>query len=319
MSRWLLLLALSITVLPLTVFAQEYPARPVRLLVGFPPGGAMDTIVRVLAPRLSDSLGQPFIVENRAGAGGALAADTLVRAPADGYVLLLAESGTLIVPALNSKVTYDPVKQFAAVAGVCTLPLALVTSNAFPIGTVPELIETLKAHPNAHSYASPGVGTLQHLAFELFMHSTGTRAVHVPYKGAGAMMPDLMSGQVHIGIVSAPVAVAQSRAGKIRALAVTSPQRLPIAPDIPALAETVPGFEAAPNVFVVAPAGTPPYTVARLSTAIRAALRSRPVVDVFLKQGASATPAEPAELAARIAAETRGWAAVVKDAGIKPE
>jgi tripartite-type tricarboxylate transporter receptor subunit TctC len=314
-KRLLLLLLAA----PLTAFSQDYPARPVRLLVGFPPGGAMDTIARVLAPRLADSLGQPFVVENRAGAGGALAADALVRAAPDGYVLLLAESGTLIVPALNTKVTYDPVKQFAAVAGVCSLPLALVTSNAFPIDNARELIETLKAQPNVHSYASPGVGTLQHLAFELFMHATGVRAVHVPYKGAAAMMPDLMSGQVHIGVISAPVALAQSRAGKIRTIAVTSAERLPIAPNIPALAETVPGFAAAPNVFVVAPAGTPPYTVARLSTAVRSALRSVPVADVFLKQGASAMPAEPAELAARIAAETRSWAAVVKDAGIKPE
>ena len=134
-----------------------------------------------------------------------------------------------------------------------------------------------------------------------------------------AMLPDLMSGQVHIGVISAPVAIAQSRVGKIRVLAVTSPERLPIAPDIPALAETVPGFAAAPNVFVVAPAGTPPFTIAKLSTAIRASLRSAAVSDVFLKQGASATPVDPVELTARIAAETRGWAAVVRDAGIKPE
>jgi tripartite-type tricarboxylate transporter receptor subunit TctC len=267
-------------VLPLLGFSQDYPVRPVRLLVGFPPGGAMDTIARVIAPRLQESLGQPFVVENRAGAGGALAADTLVRASPDGYVLLLAESGTLIVPALNPKVTYDPVKQFAAVGGVCTLPLALVTSVQFPVGSTQDLIDALKSYAGRHAYASPGIGTLQHLAFELFMRQAGVNAVHVPYKGAAAMMPDLMSGQVHIGVISAPVAVAQAKAGKIRVLAVTSPQRL-----------------------ATAPAGTPPLTIARLSTAVRAAVGSRAVGEAFARQGA----------------ETRRWAAVIKDAGIKPE
>jgi tripartite-type tricarboxylate transporter receptor subunit TctC len=302
-----------------SVFSQDYPNRPVRLLVGFPPGGAMDGVARTIAPKLQDALGQPFIVENRAGAAGALAADGLVRAAPDGYTLLLGESGTLIVPALNPKAAYDPVKQFAAVGGVCSLPLALVTSVAFPVKSAQDLIDTLKAHPNHHSYASPGVGTLQHLAFELFMRQAAVQAVHVPYKGASAMMPDLMSGQVHIGVISATVAVAQAKAGKIRALAVTSAQRLPGAPDIPALAETVPGFEAAPNVFVVAPAGTPPLIVAKLSTAVRAAVSSPMVGEAFAKQGATPMPSEPAELAARIGAETRRWAAVVKDAGIKAE
>jgi tripartite-type tricarboxylate transporter receptor subunit TctC len=299
--------------------AQDYPARPVRLLVGFPPGGAMDTVARVIAPKLQEALGQAFVVENRAGAGGALAADGLVRAAPDGYVLLLAESGALIVPALNPKAAYDPVKQFAAVGGVCSLPLALVTSVAFPVKSAQELIDTLKAHPNHHSYASPGVGTLQHLAFELFLRQAGVQAVHVPYKGASAMMPDLMSGQVHIGVISATVAVAQAKAGKIRVLAVTSAQRLPTAPEVPALAETLAGFEAAPNVFVVAPAGTPPLTIARLSTAVRAAVSSPAVGEAFAKQGATPMAAEPAELAARISAETRRWSAVVKAAGIKAE
>ena len=299
--------------------AQDYPLRPVRLLVGFPPGGAMDTVARVIAPRLQDSLGQPFIVENRAGAGGALAADALVRAAPDGYVLLLAESGTLIVPSLNPKANYDPVKQFAAVGGVCTLPLALVTSMQFPVANTQDLIDALKSYAGRHAYASPGIGTLQHLAFELFMRQAGVNAVHVPYKGASAMMPDLMSGQVHIGVISAPVAIAQSKAGRIRLLAVTSAERMPSAPEVPTLAETLPGFEAAPNVFIVAPAGTPPLTIAKLSTAVRSAVGSQLTHEMFVKQGATPTPGTPAELTARISAETRRWAAVVKEAGIKAE
>ena len=300
----------------LGVSAQDYPNRPVRLLVGFAPGGGMDTIARIIAPKLADSLGQPFLVENRTGAGGALAADALVRAAPDGYVLLLAESGTLIVPAMNPKAAYDPVKQFAAVGGVCALPLALVSSTSFPAANVQELIGLLKASPGKYSYASPGVGTLQHLAFELFMRSAGVTAVHVPYKGATAMMPDLMSGQVPIGVVSALAGVSQARGGKIRALAVTSAQRLPNAPEIPALAETIAGFEAAPNVFLVAPAG---FSSEKLSNAVRAAVTSPDVQESFSKQGATPMPAQPAELAARIAAETRRWSAVVKDAGIKAE
>ena len=314
MKRALLFLALA---LPLATLAQDYPNRPVRLLVGFAPGGGMDTIARIIAPKLADSLGQPFLVENRTGAGGALAADALVRAAPDGYVLLLAESGTLIVPAINPKAAYDPVKQFAAVGGVCSLPLALVSSTSFPAANVQELISLLKASPGKYSYASPGVGTLQHLAFELFLRSAGgLQAVHVPYKGASAMMPDLMSGQVPIGAISALAAVSQAKSGKIRALAVTSAQRLPNAPEIPALAETIPGFEAAPNVFVVAPAG---FANERLSNAVRLAVMSPDVQESFAKQGATPMPAQPAELAARIAAETRRWAAVVKDAGIKAE
>jgi tripartite-type tricarboxylate transporter receptor subunit TctC len=300
----------------LGVSAQDYPNRPVRLLVGFAPGGGMDTIARIIAPKLADSLGQPFLVENRTGAGGALAADALVRAAPDGYVLLLAESGTLIVPAMNPEAAYDPVKQFAAVGGVCALPLALVSSTSFPAGNVQELISLLKASPGKYSYASPGVGTLQHLAFELFMRAAGVQAVHVPYKGATAMMPDLMSGQVPIGVVSALAGVSQARGGKIRALAVTSAQRLPNAPEIPALAETIAGFEAAPNVFLVAPAG---FSSDKLSNAVRAAVTSPDVQESFSKQGATPMPAQPGELAARITAETRRWSAVVKDTGIKAE
>jgi tripartite-type tricarboxylate transporter receptor subunit TctC len=300
-----------------TAVPQDYPSRPVRMLVGFPPGGAMDAVARVLSPKLGESLGRQFVVENRAGAAGAIAADALVRSAADGYTLLLAESGTLIVPSMNPKVAYDPVRQFAPVAGACSLPLAFVVSPGFPASSIPELIAELKASPGKHSYASPGIGTLQHLAFELFKRSAGVDAVHVPYKGASAMLPDLMSGQVQIGVISATVAMAQGRAGKIRVLAVTSPQRLPGAAEVPALAETLRGFSASPNVFVVAPAGTPGAVIQRLSAAIRAALASGDVQENFSKQGATATASTPEELAAQIAEEVKRWAAVVKDAGIR--
>lgn len=312
-----LLLALAIALFACTVLAQDYPVRPVRILVGYAPGGGMDTIARALAPRLSEALGQQFVIENRPGASGGVAAESLARSPADGYVLMLAESGTLALPAVNPRVTLDPVSQFAAVGGVCTLPMAFVVSADFPAGSTKELIAVLKASPAKYSYASPGVGSLQHLAFELFKRSTQVEALHIPYKGATAMMPDIISGQVPIGVVSALAAMGPTRAGRLRTLAVTSPQRLPSAPDWPTVAETLPGFSAAPNVFLVAPAGTPAAVIQRLSEATRSAVTSRDLEENFARQGATPTPSTPAELRAQIAEEVRRWAAVVRDSGIK--
>jgi tripartite-type tricarboxylate transporter receptor subunit TctC len=304
---------------PLGVLAQDYPTRAVRLLVGYPPGGGMDAIGRVLAPKLTEALGQQFVVENRPGASGGVAAEALAGANPDGHVLMLAESGTLALPSVNPKVTFDPARQFAPVGGVCMLPMAFVVNAAFPAASTRELIAVLKASPGKYSYASPGVGTLQHLAFALFQRQAGVDAVHVPYKGAAAMMPDLISGQVPIGVISAIAAAGPTRAGRIRSLAVTSPQRLASAPDVPAMAETLPGFSAAPNVFVVAPAGASYNIVLKLNAAIRGALASREVEENFAKQGATPTPSTPDELRAQILDEVRRWAAVVKDAGIKVE
>ncbi len=314
MTRLLLLL-----LFPLGVFAQDYPTRAVRLLVGYPPGGGMDAIGRVLAPKLAEALGQQFVVENRPGASGGVAAEALAGANPDGHVLMLAESGTLALPSVNPKVTFDPARQFAPVGGVCMLPMAFVVNAAFPAASTRELIAVLKASPGKYSYASPGVGTLQHLAFALFQRQAGVDAVHVPYKGAAAMMPDLISGQVPIGVISAIAAAGPTRAGRIRSLAVTSPQRLTSAPDVPAMAETLPGFSAAPNVFVVAPAGVSQPVISKLNAAIRGALASREVEESFAKQGATPTPGTPEELRAQIAEEVKRWAAVVKDAGIKIE
>lgn len=301
------------------IFSQEYPTRAVRILVGYPAGGGMDTIARVLAPKLTEALGQQFVVENRPGASGAVAAEALAAAQADGHVLMLAESGTLALPAVNPKVSIDPQKQFAPVGGVCTLPLALVVSPWFPAQSVQELISVLRASPGKHAYASPGVGSLQHLAFELFKRAAGVDALHVPYKGAAAMLPDIFSGQVPIGVVSALAALGPSRAGRIRTLAVTSPQRMPGAPEWPAMAETLPGFSAAPSVFLVAPAGTTAAVIQKLSNATRSALASHEVEASFARHGAVPTPSSPAELARAIAEEMKRWAAVVKEAGIKVE
>lgn len=307
----------ALCVFSLNALSQEYPNRPVRMLVGYAPGGGMDTIARVLAPKLSETLGQQFVIENRPGASGGVAAETLAGSPPDGYVLMVAESGTLALPAVNPKVSFDPVKQFAPVGGICMLPMAFVVNPAFPANNTRELIAALKADPGKYAYASPGVGSLQHLAFELFKRAAGVNAVHVPYKGASAMMPDIMNGQVPIGVVSALAALGPSKAGRIRSLAVTSPQRLPSAPEWPTMAETLPGFNAAPNVFLVAPAGTPASVVLKLSAATRSAVLSRDMEANFAKQGATPTPADPQQLGVQIAEEVKRWALVVKDAGIR--
>jgi tripartite-type tricarboxylate transporter receptor subunit TctC len=314
--RRILLLAVA---LPLVAFAQDYPNRPVRMLVGYPAGGGMDAIARVVAAKLSESLGQPLVVENRPGASGGVAAEALAASPSDGYVVMLAESGTLALPAVNPKVTFDPVRQFAPVGGVCMLPMAFVVNPAFPARTAQELVSVLKGNPGKYAYASPGVGTMQHLAFESFRRQAGVEALHVPYKGASAMMPDIMSGQVPIGVISAAAALGPTRAGKIRTLAVTSPERLPTAPDWPALAETLPGFNAAPNVFLVGPPGIAAPAVSRLSAALGQALAARDVQENFARQGATPTPSSPDALRAQIAEETKRWATVVKEAGIKAE
>jgi tripartite-type tricarboxylate transporter receptor subunit TctC len=313
------LLALLLLAASLSVHSQEYPSRPVRLLVGYAPGGGMDTISRVVAPRLSEALGQQFVVENRPGASGGVAAEALAGSQPDGYVMMVAESGTLALPAVNPSVRFDPVRQFAPVGGICMLPMAFVVSPDFPAKSTQELVGVLKANPGKYSYASPGVGSLQHLAFELFKRQAGVQAQHIPYKGATTMMPDIMSGQVPIGVISSLAAMGPTRSGRIRTLAVTSPQRLPSAPEWPTLAETLPGFSAAPNVFLVAPRGTPAAVVARVSEQLKKILSLRDVEESLAKQGATTTPSTSAELGAQIAEETRRWAAVVKDAGIKVE
>jgi tripartite-type tricarboxylate transporter receptor subunit TctC len=289
------------------------------MLVGYPAGGGMDTIARILAPKLTEALGQPFVVENRPGASGAVAAEALVSSAPDGYVLMLAESGTLALPAVNAKVTLDPVRQFAPIGGVCILPMAFVVSPAFPAQNTRELIAALKANPGKYGYASPGVGTMQHLAFEAFKRSAGVDALHIPYKGANAMMPDIMSGEVPIAVISTIAAMGPARSGKIRAIAVTSPQRVPSIPEWPTMAETLPGFSAAPRVFIVAPQGTPAPVAQKLAGSIRAAVISKDVEENFAKQGASPAPGSPAELGAQIAEEVKRWATVVRDAGIKLE
>jgi tripartite-type tricarboxylate transporter receptor subunit TctC len=298
--------------------SQAYPAKPIRMLVGYSAGGGADALARLVAGKMSESLGQQVFVENRPGAGATIAASAAASAAPDGYTLFFADSALLIAPGIYQKLGFDPVKSFAPVSGACTTPLVVVVNPSLQAQTIAELIALLKAEPGRQSYGSPGIGTVHHLAMETFKRQAGVSMAHIPYKGAAAIVPDLISGQIQIGIISAPPALAQAKAGRLRPLALTSPIKVAGA-DWPALADTLPGFDASPRLFILAPAGTPEGVVSRLNGVLKAGLESKELLDAFTAQGAAADWTTPRELGARMAEEARRWAQIAKDAGIKAE
>jgi tripartite-type tricarboxylate transporter receptor subunit TctC len=299
-------------------FAQTYPAKPVRMVVGYSAGGGADALARLVAARMSDGLGQQVFVDNRPGAGATIAASAVASAAPDGYTLFFADTALLIAPSIYQKLGFDPVKSFAPVSGACTTPLVVVVNPGLKANNIAELIALLKAEPGRQSYGSPGIGTVHHLAMETFKRQAGVSLQHVPYKGASAIVPDVISGQIQVGIISAPPALAQAKAGRLRPLALTSPIKVAGA-DWPALADTLPGFDASPRLFVLAPAGTPETIVSQLNALLKAALSSKDLLDAFAAQGASADWSTPRALGERMAEEARRWAQIAKDAGIKPE
>ncbi|HWM42915.1 MAG TPA: tripartite tricarboxylate transporter substrate-binding protein [Burkholderiales bacterium] len=298
--------------------AQGYPAKPLRLIVGYSAGGGADALARLVAGKMSEALGQQVLVENRPGAGATIAAAAVASAAPDGYTLFFADTALLIAPGIYQKLSFDPVKSFAPVSGACTTPLVVVVNSDVKAQSIAELIALAKASPDRLSYGSPGIGTVHHLAMETFKRQAKVAIVHVPYKGASAIIPDVISGQIQVGIISAPPALAQSKAGRLRPLALTSPVKVAGA-DWPALADTLPGFDASPRLFVLAPAGTPEDVIARLNSTIKTGLEAKDLVDSFTKQGAFADWSTPQALGARMAAETLRWAQIAKDAGIKAE
>lgn len=298
--------------------AQQYPAKPLRMLVGYSAGGGADALARLIAAKMADGLGQQVLVENRPGAGATIAAAAVASSPADGYTIFFADTALLIAPAIYQKLSFDPVKSFAPVSGACTTPLVIAVNNEVKAASVAELISTLKANPGRLSYGSPGIGTVHHLAMETFKRQAGVDIVHVPYKGASAIIPDVISGQLQIGIISAPPALAQSKAGRLRPIALTSPVRVAGA-DWPALADTLPGFDASPRLFVLAPAGTPAGVVTKLNETLKSALASKDLLDAFSAQGAFADWSTPQALGVLMAQESLRWAQVARDAGIKAE
>lgn len=293
--------------------AQSYPTRPIRLLVGYSAGGGVDTTARLLAPRLSALLGQQVVVENRAGASGMIAGDVVAKAAPDGYTLLLGESGLLIDPYLHSHMTFDPLKSFAPVASLFNMPLMIVTGNDFPSKTPKEFVALLKANPGKYSFATSGVGTVQHLGFEMFKGEIGAFVVHVPYRGAAQIVPDVISGQVPIGVVSVTAGLAQAKAGTLHALALMSPVKLTGAEDIPSLSEVLPGFNVAPRIFLLAPAGTPAPVVERLSEAVRTVLASPELARAAAVQGAVPAYMAAGPLATDLRRESATWGGIIRD------
>lgn len=313
----LILCALALAWAPLAG-AQPYPSKPLRMLVGYSAGGGADALARLVAGRMSEGLGQQVLVENRPGAGATIAATAVASSAPDGHTLFFADTALLIAPAIYQKLGFDAVKSFAPVSGAVTTPLVVVVNSEVKARSVAELIALAKASPGRLSYGSPGIGTVHHLAMETFKRQAAVEIVHVPYKGAAAIIPDVISGQLQVGIISAPPALAQARAGRLRPLALTSPVKVAGA-DWPALADTLPGFDASPRLFILAPAGTPDTIVMQLNTILRQALSSRELNEAFTAQGAFADWSTPQALGARMAQETQRWAQIARDAGIKAE
>ena len=301
-----------------TAFAQGYPNKPIRLVVTFPSAGAPDILARLFADKAQ--LGQPVVVDNKPGAGGNIGADFVAKAVPDGYTLVMGTVGThAINGALYSKMPYDMVKDFAPVAHVASAPNLLVVTNSLPVKNVAELISYMKANPDKLSFGSPGIGTSVHVSGELFKSLTGTTMTHVPYKGRQFAIPDLVGGQIQVMFDNMPSALPMAKDGKIRALAQTTAKRSAAAPDVPTVAETVPGFEATTWFAVFAPAGTPRDVVLRINAEMQRVFKLPDVVDKLKALGLEPWISSPEELARYQGSEIIKWAKVVKDSGAKAE
>jgi len=301
--------------------ADAYPAKPVRFVVAFPPGGGTDIIARSIAQKLTERIAQQVVVDNRPGAGGNIGTDIVAKSAPDGYTMLMGSAGPLAINAsLFGKMPFDPIKDLAPVTLAASTPNVLVVHPSLRAATVKELIALAKARPGEINFASSGHGTPAHLAGELFNSMAGVKMVHVPYKGAAPALADLLGGQVQLMFSTMPPALPHVKDGKLRALAVTSAKRSPAAPDLPTLDEiALPGFEANTWHGVVVPAGTPATIVARLNREIVAILHLPEVVERLSCQGAEPVGSTPEEFAAYIRSETLKWAKVVRDSGAKAE
>jgi tripartite-type tricarboxylate transporter receptor subunit TctC len=305
--------------LPRLARALDYPTRPVKLVIGFAPGGPADIVARLLGQRLSERLGQPFVIENRPGAGTTIATETVVRSPPDGYTLLWTTSADEINATLYDKLNFNFIRDIAPVASIDLLPLVMEVNPSFPAKSVPEFIAYAKANAGKINFASGGVGSSQHVAGELFNYMTGVDLVHVPYRGAALALTDLLAGQVQVTFSPIPLSVGYVRAGKLRALAVTSAARSPALPDIPTVSEFVPGYEAVASDGLGAPKQTPAEIIGRLNQEVNAALTDPNIKARLEDLGGVAMPKSPADFGKFIAAETEKWAKVVKFANIKIE
>ncbi|MBI4190175.1 MAG: tripartite tricarboxylate transporter substrate binding protein [Betaproteobacteria bacterium] len=315
-----MLTATVAALLPAVACAQAYPTKLIRIVVPFPPGGSNDVLARIVEKILTPALGQIVIIENRPGASGLIGTEFVAKAPADGYVLLLMTSAFAINPSLYSKIPYDPIKDFEPVSALTAYPLLLLGHPSLPVRSVKALIALAKAQPGNLNYSSGGIGTSNHIAGALFAHMAGVRMTHIPYKGVGPALTELVGGQVHI-IFGAPSSTLPFvRSGRLRALGVTGAKRFPLLPDAPTIAEAgVPGYEITSWTALFAPAGTPAAIVKRISAEVEKGLRQADALDVLQKLGLDLTAGTPEALAALIRTEVTKWAKVIKDTGIKPQ
>jgi len=319
LARLLFVSALSIAAGP--VFAAEaWPTKPVRIVVGFPPGGATDLVARLMAPKYTEIFKQQFIVDNRPGANGVIGTDLAAKAPPDGHLINMAHIGTLVISPVISKVPYDPFKDLAAVSQVVSLQNIFIVHPSLPAKTLKELIALAKAKPGKFNYATSGSGSPGHLAAELFKSMTGANIVHIPYKGGGPALTDLIAGHVEIFVAVISTAVPQVKAGKARALAVTGAKRAAALPDVPTVAETgLKGYEATNWYGFVVPGATPRAIIDRLNEATVKVLNMPDVQKALLERGIDAAPSTPEEFAAYIRRENDKWVKIIKAVGIKPE
>ena len=305
----------GLAALPLPA-AAAYPDRPVRWLVGFSPGGPVDIVARIMAQWLSDRFGQQFVVENRTGSGGNIAAAAAINSAADGYTLLFVAPNNAISTSLYKKLPYDFIRDTVPVASIMQLTNMMVVTNAMPAKTVQEFIDYCRANPGKISYASSGNGTSVHMSAELFKAMTKCDMLHVPYRGSALAFPDIISDKVQLIFDNLPTALEQSRGGNVRALGVTSPKRWPTVPDVPAIAETVPGYESVGFYGISAPKGTPAEIVDILNKAVGEALKDPKLVARLEETGGVPRAMTPAEFGRLVADETEKWRKVVEFAGV---
>ena len=319
-ARWLAaLLVLIVAAAP--VSAQDYPAKPVRVIVPTAPGGMADILARLFAQKFGETIKQPVIVENKAGAGGVIAADFVAKSPADGYTIYVGFHATnSILPTLDPKLPYNPAKDFAPIIHLANLPNVLVVNSKVEAKSVKELVELARSKPGGLSYASQGIGSSGHIAGEQFRLLTGTNIVHVPYKGAAPALQDLIAGNVPMMFDIVPFALQHIKDGSVRGLAVAAPQRVPVLPDIPTMAEAgYPGVQGGAWFALFAPAGTPPTIIDQLNKAARDAFNAPDVRERLEPRGVVLVLGTPADLGAWVAADTERWAKVIREAGIKLE
>jgi len=312
--RGLLAAALALAGFVPAAHAQNYPTKPVKVIVNFPPGGVADVLARLVAAPLQDALGQPVVIENRAGSGGNIGADAVAKSPADGYTLLMSSGGTVSVnPHIYPRMPFDPAKDIVPVASVARVAVFLVAKPTLPVNTTQELISYLKANPGKLSHGSPGNGSSPHLAMEMLKSMTGTFAVHVPYRGAAPALNDLLAGQIDFAF-DPGIGLPHVRAGRLKLLAVGSPKRSPLFPDVPTVEEAgLKGFDADTYFGFYAPAGTPASVITRLNTEINKILATPVVRERIAALGGEAAPMSPQQFAAKAAEDSKRFGALIRE------